>query len=152
MNKSKSKTEINQSTFNIKLDFFSSVIFSTSKANFKCLLIGKSLAKFNKISHLLSGLNFDLTLCPIQGIFIPEFFIDFTKINGEISSETAFEKYFAAQSIAQPNLGQIVVRPAIKLDFKSFQALAVIIAFVAPATAGQWSAKIIKILFIKFSQ
>jgi hypothetical protein len=51
-------------------------------------------------------------------------------------SSTAFPKYVAAPSIAQPNLGQIVVKPAISDDFRSFQALAVIIAFVAHETAG----------------
>ena len=72
-NKSRSKAAIIQSTFKIKLDFFSSVIFSTFRANCKCLFVGNFSDNSNKISHLLSGLNFDLTLCPIQGIFIPDF-------------------------------------------------------------------------------
>jgi hypothetical protein len=84
----------------------------------------------------LSGLNFDFTLCQIPGIFKPACFIDFTKSVAVILSSTAFQKYVAAQSIAQPNFGQIVVRPAISDDFKSFHALAVIIAFVAHETAG----------------
>jgi hypothetical protein len=75
-------------------------------------------------------------LCPIPGILIPAFFIEVTNSFGVIPSATACKKYVAAQSIAQPNLGQIVVKPAINDDFKSFPALAVIIAFVAPETAG----------------
>jgi hypothetical protein len=126
-----------QSTFRIKLDFFSSVIFSILNAKFKWLFIGNFSANSNKILHLLSELNFDFTLCQIHGILIPLFFIEITKVSGEIQSLNQWKKYFAAQSIAQPNFGQIVVSHAIKLDFKSFQALAVIIALVAHETAGQ---------------
>jgi hypothetical protein len=53
-----------------------------------------------------------------------------------ILSSTAFPKYVAAPSIAQPNFGQIVVSPAMSDDLRSFPALAVIIAFVAHDTAG----------------
>jgi hypothetical protein len=112
------------------------VISSTARAKSRCFLEGKLLASSNNTSHLLSGLNFDLTLCQIPGIFIPAFFIDFTNSIAEILSSTAFPKYVAAQSIAPPNLGQIVVKPAIKDDFRSFQALAVIMALVAHETAG----------------
>jgi hypothetical protein len=75
-------------------------------------------------------------LCQIPGILIPAFFIDFTKSSAVILSSTAFPKYVAAQSIAPPNLGQIVVKPAISDDLRSFHALAVIIAFAAHETAG----------------
>jgi hypothetical protein len=81
-------------------------------------------------------LNFDLILCQIQGIFSQELFISTTNSSGFIHLFTLSKKYFHAPSIAPQNLGQIVVKPAIKLDFKSFQPRAVIIAFVAQETAG----------------
>jgi hypothetical protein len=112
------------------------VISSTASAKSRCFLEGKLLASSNKTSHLLSGLNFDFTLCQIPGILIPAFLIDLTKSVAVMLSSTAFQKYVAAPSIAQPNLGQIVVKPAMSEDFKSFPALAVIIAFVAHETAG----------------
>jgi hypothetical protein len=120
----------------IRLHLFSSVISSTARANCRCFLFGNFSANSRRISHLLSGLNFDFTLCQIPGILSPAFFIEVTNSVAVILSSTAFPKYVAAPSIAPPNLGQIVVKPAISDDFKSFPALAVIIAFVAPDTAG----------------
>jgi hypothetical protein len=84
----------------------------------------------------LSGLNFDLILCHIHGIFSPFSFISLMKFSGLIHIFTLSKKYFHAQSIAHQNLGQIVVNHDIKLDFKSFQARAVTIALVAQETAG----------------
>gem|GEM_PF-3218646 len=125
----------------IRFGFFSNVNFSTSKANSRCGVFGIFFAKFKSSSHLLSGLNFDFTLCPIHGINSHFCFIVSTYSFGEIPFFTASEKYFQAPSIAHQNLGHIVVSQAIRLDLTSFQALAVIIAFVAQETAGPWSAR-----------
>jgi hypothetical protein len=129
----------------MRLHLFSRVISSTASANWRCFLFGNFSASSRSISHLLSGLNFDFTLCQIPGILSPAFFIELTKSVAVILSSTALPKYVAAPSIAQPNFGQIVVKPAIRDDLRSFHALAVIIALVAPETAGPWSASNINI-------
>jgi hypothetical protein len=76
-------------------------------------------------------------LCQIQGIFSHFSFISRINSSGEIHLFKLSKKYFHAQSIAPQNLGQIVVNHAIKLDFKSFHARAVIMELVAQETAGQ---------------
>lgn len=62
------------------------------------------------------------------------------KSSGEIHDFTDSSQYFPAPSMAPPNLGPMVVSPAMSEDLRSFPALAVTIAFVAPETAGPWSA------------
>lgn len=81
-------------------------------------------------------MNFDFTLCQIPGIFIPDSFIVFMKSSGEVFCETDSSQYFPAPSIAQPKRGPIVASPDMSDDLRSFPALAVTIAFVAPDTAG----------------
>lgn len=124
----------------MRFDFFSRVRDSTCFAKARCLLLGNVFARFSRISQRVSGLNFDFTLCPIPGIFSHFCFIVFTKFSGEVLFSTDSSQYFPAPSIAPPNLGPTVASPAMREDLRSFPALEVIIAFVAPDTAGPWSA------------
>ena len=109
---------------------------STDFAKPRCFRVGKSASNHSNILHLTSGLNFDFTLCPIPGMLIPDCFIVLMKSSGEVFCDTDSSQYFHAPSIAQPKRGQIVARPDMSDDLRSFPALAVTIAFVAPETAG----------------
>lgn len=60
----------------------------------------------------------------------------FIKSSGAIPDSTDSSQHFPAPSIAQPNNEPTVASPAIREDFISFPAREVMIAFVAPETAG----------------